>query len=383
MRVAVVGSGGREHALRFTLARTAEVVDDLAAADLVVIGPERPLSEGLADRLRADGKAVLGPGVDGARLEGSKAWMKELLVGAGIPTARYASFTPDQAASAERFVESLPGPYVIKTDYLAEGKGVLVAATVDEAVADLRAKLDRGSVVVEECMTGPELSLLCVCDGKRAVALSPARDYKRAYDGDVGPMTGGIGAFSPVAGVDGAAIAKHIVQPTLDALRERGIDYRGVLYAGLMLTAEGPKIVEYNVRFGDPESQVIVPRFAGDLAAFLMEAARGELTTEPAFDDNAAVTVVMVSGRYPAKPYDDGAEIAGLADAESLGGVKVFEAGVGRDRDGRPVVAGGRVLNVTAFAPTVPAARDRAYEAASRISWPGARYRRDIAQGEE
>jgi phosphoribosylamine--glycine ligase len=377
MRVHVVGGGAREHALRHVLARTAVVVGEVAMADLVVIGPEAPLSAGLADELRADGKVVFGPGADGARLETSKAWMKEVLAGAGIPTARHASFAPLQEERAVAFLESLPGPYVVKTDYLMEGKGVLVTSSLDEAIADTRAKLEHGSVVLEECMTGPELSLLCVCDGKRAVALAPARDHKRVGTGDVGPMTGGMGAYSPVAGVDGEAIAKAIVQPTLDALRDRGIDYRGVLYAGLMLTPEGPKVVEFNVRFGDPEAQVVLPRLSSDLAALLLEAAQGELVSVPTFVEDAAVTVVCATGGYPVKPYDTGHVIEGLAEAEAMDGVTVYRYAV--DAEGR--AAGGRVLSVTALAPTVPAARARAYEAVGKISWPGMQFRTDIAAG--
>ena len=378
MRVHVVGAGAREHALRYVLARTAEVVDEVAPADLVVIGPEAPLSAGLADELRADGKVVFGPGADGARLESSKAWMKEVLADAGIPTARHASFAPMQEAQAVAFLESLPGGYVIKTDYLMEGKGVLVTPSLEEAVADARAKLEHGSIVIEEQMTGLELSVLCVCDGKRAVALAPARDHKRIGTGDVGPMTGGMGAYTPVAGVDGEAIAKSIVQPTLDALRDRGVDFRGVLYAGLMLTPNGPKIIEYNVRFGDPEAQVVLPRMSSDLAQLLLEAAQGELVSEPAFSDDAWVTVVAATGGYPAKPYDTGHVIEGLADAEAMDDVVVFRYTV--DDEGR--AAGGRVLSVTAKGPDVPAARARAYEAVAKISWPGMQYRTDIASDE-
>jgi phosphoribosylamine---glycine ligase len=378
MRVHVVGGGAREHALRHVLSRTAEVVDSPAGSDLVVIGPEAPLSAGMADALRAEGHVVFGPGADGARMETSKAWMKEVLADAGIPTARHGSFASLQEDAAVRFLESLPGPYVVKTDYLMEGKGVLVTDDLAEAVADARAKLEHGGIVVEECMTGPELSLLCVCDGKRAVPLAPARDHKRVGTGDVGPMTGGMGAFSPVAGVDGPAIAKAIVQPTLDALRDRGIDYRGVLYAGLMLTPEGPKVVEYNVRFGDPEAQVVLPRYAGDLAQLLHEAATGELVTEPTFVDDAAVTVVLATGGYPVKPYDTGHPIAGLAEAEAMEGVTVYRYAV--DEAGR--AAGGRVLSVTALGPTVADARERAYEAVGRISWRGMHFRTDIASGD-
>jgi phosphoribosylamine--glycine ligase len=360
------------------LGRTAEIVERDADADLVVIGPEQPLTAGLADELRSEGRVVFGPGADGALLETSKAWMKEVLTDAGIPTARYASFAPLQADAAVRFLENLScSLYVVKTDYLAEGKGVLVTDDLAAAVADARAKLEHGSIVIEEGMTGPELSLMCLCDGRRAVPLDPARDFKRVGAGDVGPMTGGMGAFSPVADADGEALTKTIVQPTLDALRDRGIDYRGVLYAGLMLTPDGPKVIEFNVRFGDPEAQVVLPRFAGDLAALLLEAATGELRTEPAFIDDFAVTVVCASGNYPVKPYDTGHPIYGLAEAEAMDNVFVFRYAV----DGEGRAAGGRVLAVTGLGPSLSGARDRAYEAVGRISWAGMHYRQDIAKG--
>lgn len=378
MRVHVVGGGAREHALRHVLSRTAVVVDEVAMADLVVIGPEAPLSAGLADDLRGEGHVVFGPGADGARMETSKAWMKEVLTGAGVPTARHGSFAAMQDRQAVAFLESLPGPYVVKTDYLMEGKGVLVTDSLDEAIADAKAKLEHGSIVVEECMTGPELSLLCVCDGTRAVPLAPARDHKRVGTGDVGPMTGGMGAYSPVPDIDAEALTKTIVQPTLDALRDRGIDYRGVLYAGLMLTPEGPKVVEFNVRFGDPEAQVVLPRFSSDLARLLHEAASGEIISEPTFVDDAAVTVVLATGGYPVKPYDTGHTIVGLADAEAMDGITVYRYAV--DELGR--AAGGRVVSVTALGPTIAAARDLAYDAVDRINWPGMHFRTDIAAGE-
>ncbi|MDQ3641169.1 MAG: phosphoribosylamine--glycine ligase [Actinomycetota bacterium] len=400
MRVCVVGSGGREHALAVALSRTAEVVvtpgnpgipgslsqpPEEVVADLYVIGPETPLVDGLADRLRGAGKLVFGPGADGARLEGSKAWMKEVLQEAGVPTAGYGAFSDVDAAVA--FLRTLPGPWVVKTDGLAAGKGVLVTDSFDEAAADVAAKLsgaafgDAGRrVVIEEWLDGPELSLLCVCDGRRAVALAPAQDFKRMSDGDAGPNTGGMGAYSPVPFVGPDVVAEVLeraLQPTLAALTARGIDYRGALYAGLMLTSDGPKMVEYNVRFGDPEAQVVFPRYTGDLAALLAEAAAGQIETDPQFDQRAAVTVVLATEGYPSNPRT-GDVIEGLDKADSLPDVTVFRAGVSRDGD-RWVTAGGRVLNVTGMGVDVAAARATAYEAVSAISWPGMHYRTDIA----
>ncbi|HET7718813.1 MAG TPA: phosphoribosylamine--glycine ligase, partial [Acidimicrobiales bacterium] len=369
MRICVVGSGGREHALAVALGRNAEVVvtpgnagipgsittrPEQIDADLFVIGPETPLVGGLADYLRGAGRLVFGPGADGARLEGSKAWMKDLLRAASVPTARYGAFTEVEPALA--FLGDLPGPFVVKTDGLAAGKGVLVTESFDEAAADVRAKLsgqafgDAGRrVVIEEHLDGPELSLLCVCDGKRAVPLAPAQDFKRLADGDAGPNTGGMGAYSPVplAGQDVVdEVLERAVRPTLTALQARGIDYRGVLYAGIMLTSQGPKVLEYNVRFGDPEAQVVLPRYAGNLVELLEEAASGRLESEPQFDDRAAVTVVLATEGYPLHPRT-GDVIEGLEAADALAGVLVFRAGVALDSAGRLVTAGGRVLAVT------------------------------------
>jgi phosphoribosylamine---glycine ligase len=377
MRVHVVGGGAREHALRHVLSRTAVVVDEVAMADLIVIGPEAPLSAGLADDLRGEGHVVFGPGADGARMETSKAWMKEVLTGAGVPTARHGSFAAMQDRQAVTFLESLPGPYVVKTDYLMEGKGVLVTESLDEAVADAKAKLEHGSIVVEECMTGPELSLLCVCDGTRAVPLAPARDHKRVGTGDVGPMTGGMGAYSPVPGIDAETLTKTIVQPTLDALRDRGIDYRGVLYAGLMLTPEGPKLVEYNVRFGDPESQVVLPRMTSDLTQLLVEAAEGEIRSEPTFSADACVAVACAAEGYPVSTRT-GDVIEGLDRLDDLDGVQVLFAGVGSGEDGSLVTAGGRVLYVCGTAAEIEQARALAYQGIARLSWPGMHHRTDI-----
>ncbi len=407
MKVCVVGSGGREHALVSVLSRTAEVVitpgnpgipgsvatpPEEIDADLFVIGPEAPLVAGLADRLRAQGKLVFGPGADGARLEGSKAWMKEVVEAAGVPTARYADFDdPDEAIA---YLDTLSGPsgdggYVIKTDGLAAGKGVFVTDDRDAAEADIRDKLagtsfgDAGlRVVVEEKMTGPELSILAVCDGQRAVALAPAQDFKRVGDGDTGPNTGGMGSYSPVPAADDAVVQTVLddfVDPTLAELRRRGIDYRGVLYAGLMLTPDGPKLVEYNVRFGDPESQVVLPRLTSDLAALLAEAATGELRTEPAFTDDACVAVALASEGYPSSTRT-GDVIAGLDEARAVDGVEILFAGVAAGEEpGSLLTAGGRVLYVCGTAPTIAEARDRAYAGVAEISWPGMHHRSDIA----
>ena len=398
MRVVVVGSGGREHALAHVLSRTADVVatpgnpgidgsvttpPEELDADLFVIGPEAPLVEGLADRLRAQGKAVFGPGADGARLEGSKAWMKQVVSDAGVPTARHGSF--DGAEEAVEFLKGLAPPYVVKTDGLAAGKGVLVTESLAEAVDDVRSKLSGASfgaagrtVVIEEGLRGPELSVLAVCDGRQAVLLPSAQDFKRAFDGDAGPNTGGMGAYSPVPGVDADAldIRGGFVEPTLAALRKQGIDYRGVLYAGLMLTADGPKLLEFNVRFGDPEAQVVLPRLTGDLAALLLSAATGVVGEPPAVGPDAAVATVM-AGDAPA-----GTPITGVDAAGEIEGVTVFHARTARDGDGRLVTSGtGRVLAVTGLGPSVAVARQRAYDAVARISWPGVQYRGDIAEG--
>ena len=376
MRVAVIGSGGREHALRHVLARTATVVDDPSDADLSVVGPEAPLVDGLADRLRAQGRLVFGPGADGARLEGSKGWMKEVLSSASVPTARHRTFASTDGLEA--FLAELPGA-AVKTDYLAAGKGVFVSTDRAALLEDAAAKLQHGEVVVEELLTGPELSVLAVCNGKDFVLLPAARDHKRVGDDDTGPNTGGMGAFSPVPGTDGLLDAVgEMVHATLGELQRRGIDYRGVLYAGLMLTPEGPRMLEYNVRFGDPEAQVVLPRLTSDLAELLRAAAAGEPMPRPEVMPDAAVTVVLAAEGYPASPRH-GDIIEGVDEAAAVEGVVVFEAGVERDDTGRLRTKGGRVLDVTALAPTLEEARERAYEAVRHISWPGMHYRRDIA----
>jgi len=422
--VCVVGSGGREHALALVLGRTAEVVvtpgnPGIAGrtaeghtltctqappgeieADLYVIGPETPLVEGLADRLRAGGHLVFGPGADGARLEGSKAFMKELLDEAGVPTARFEVFS--DADRAKAFAHTLPGPWVVKTDGLAAGKGVLVTDSLAEAEADIDAKLSGRAfgeagrqVVVEEGLSGPECSLLVLCDGRRLVPLAPAQDFKRLGTDDWGPNTGGMGAYSPVPSVDGSMVdwlVDRSVAPLVAALSARGIDYRAVLYAGLMLTAEGPKVLEFNVRFGDPEAQVVLPRLQGDLTRLLAETAAGALTTVPRFLPDAAVCVVCASAGYPETPRT-GEVIRGLSDAASVDGITVFHAGTAAGPADGPgggteddaagnqlVTAGGRVLGVTALGATLEEARVRAYKGVSLISWPGMQVRTDIAQ---
>jgi phosphoribosylamine--glycine ligase len=393
--VCVVGSGGREHALALVLGRTATHVAvtpgnvgipgttpqpaEEIEADLFVIGPEAPLVDGLADRLRAQGKLVFGPGADGARLEGSKAWMKEVVVAAGVPTARHGSF--NEVEPALGFLRTLPGLYVVKTDYLAAGKGVLVTESLREAEADVRDKLEHGGVVVEEGMTGPEVSVFAVCDGTRAVALAPAQDFKRVGDGDAGPNTGGMGAYSPLPWSDPRLvddIMERFVDRTLAELRRRGIDYRGALYVNPMLTADGPKLVEHNVRFGDPDGQVSLLRLSSDLVELLAQAATGDLRSEPESIDDACVTVVAATEGYPVAPRT-GDVIEGIDDAESVEGVTVLRAGVARADDGQLVTAGGRVLDVTALGPTLAVARERAYDAMKRISWPGIHHRTDIA----
>ena len=417
----MIGGGGREHALAWGFARSASVDEVVVApgnpgmsgvarcvdlsdtgpaavaalaehvdADLVVVGPEQPLVAGAVDAVAARGRLAFGPGADAARLEGSKRWMKEMLAGAGVPTARHASFSGGDEDAALAFLGTLEGLYVVKTDGLAAGKGVVVTESIAEARDAVRAYLsgeafgDAGrTLVIEEGLRGPELSLLVVCNGDTdaAVALAPAQDFKRIGDGDTGPNTGGMGAYSPVP-IVGPELVEQVmataVRPTLDTLAREGVVYRGVLYAGIMLTADGPKVLEYNVRFGDPECQVVIPRLASDLGALCRAAAAGEPLPAVTFADDACVTVVLASEGYPAAPRT-GDVIDGLDAVAAVPGVTVFHAGTRRVPDGSIVTAGGRVLDVTALAPTIVDARARAYEAVGRISWKGMQCRRDIA----
>ena len=400
MKVCVVGSGGREHALAHVLKRTAEVVVTPGnpgipfstakpikeiEADLFVIGPEQPLVEGLADELRKQGKLVFGPNADGAKLEGSKSWMKEILIEAGVPTARHGVFTEKEPALD--FLQNLSDLYVIKTDGLAAGKGVLVTSDLNEAKNAVSEYLSGQAfgiagkrIVIEEGLTGPEVSLLAVCDGKTAVPLAPAQDFKRLKDQNEGPNTGGMGAYSPVPFLEENLVERIMdiaVIPTLETLKRKGIDYRGVLYCGLMITPEGPKVLEYNARFGDPETQVVLPRLETDLAELLVGAASGSLNSVPIFSNEAAVAVVCASELYPENPRT-GDLIDGLSQVQEMKGIDIFFSGVRKTSDGL-VTDGGRVLTVTGMGATLEEARKLTYEAVSQISWTGMQKREDIA----
>jgi phosphoribosylamine--glycine ligase len=405
----VVGGGGREHALVRTLLRsprTPEVIaapgnagiardgvecltdDDLVAAarergvELVVVGPEAPLVAGLVDELASAGVAAFGPSMAAARVEGSKAYAKELMKSCGVPTASHVLFRDREEAAAHLACAAYPA--VLKADVLAAGKGVIIAADEREARAALdvffgERRFGDTEVVLEEFLEGEELSLLALCDGERAVPLAPAQDYKRIFDGDEGPNTGGMGSYSPVPGFDAeraSEIALAVHQPIVDELRRRGTPFHGVLYAGLMMTAAGPKVLEYNCRFGDPETQAVLPRLRSDLLELLEAASvRGGLAgVEPEWSSDWAVTVVLASRGYP-ESASKGDPISGLDEVE---GAEVFHAGTAA-RDGQLVTAGGRVLNVTALGATPGEARDRAYQAAERIEFDGRQMRTDIA----
>ena len=416
MKVLVVGGGGREHALAWRLAQSPLVTELMAApgnagiasiarcvpidpndvsevvglaererVDLTVVGPEAPLVVGLADELAARGLAAFGPSRAAARIEGSKAWTKELLTRHGIPTARAGTFTA--LAPAVAFVDEMGGRAVVKADGLAAGKGVTVAAGRDEAISALQDALvgrtfgDAGTtVVVEEVLEGPEVSAFALCDAETLVPFQLSRDFKRAGDGDTGPNTGGMGAYSPVPSI-GAGLERRIwseaVVPAWEAMRAEGIAYRGLLYAGVMLTADGPKVLEFNCRFGDPETEAVIPRLRTDLAELLLASATDRLAEAKVdWSPDRAVTVVLTSGGYPGE-HAVGAEIRGLEREDD--DVFVFHAGT-MGLDGRVVTVGGRVLAVTALGTTLHEARERAYDACGRIEFDGMQYRRDIAE---
>jgi len=392
--VLLVGSGGREHALAWKLSQ-ASTLEELHAApgnpgiarlgrchpvraedgegllalagaleiDLVVVGPEAPLVAGVADELRHLGVAVFGPSAGAARIEGSKSFAKEVMRAADVPTA--------ESLSVAR------APCVIKADGLAAGKGVFVCHTQEELDAALLSAATFGdSIVIEELLEGEEVSVFALCDGARALPLPAVQDFKRIGEDDRGPNTGGMGSYSPVA-ADVESLVEAIHQPVLDELAARGTPFVGVLFAGVMLTGDGPRVLEFNCRFGDPETQSLLPRLDGDLLELLVAAARGDLSaTSMGVGENAAVTVVLAAGDYPAAG-DVGTPIEGIADAEATGAL-VFHAGTAL-KDDRIVTNGGRILNVTGVDSNVAAARDRAYAACELISFPGMRYRRDIA----
>lgn len=419
MRFLLLGSGGRESALAWSLARSSSV-DELIAApgnpgigrvatlestdiedpaavlelnarckpDVVVVGPEAPLVAGVSDSLRAAGVKVFGPDRAAARIEGSKTYAKELMERGGIPTGAWRVF--DELDQALVYLDELGPPYVIKADGLAAGKGVVVTSDRDEAVTALRERLVDGRfgeagkrVVIEEFLDGQEASLIAFVDGHDVLACEPAQDYKRVFDDDGGPNTGGMGSYSPVPACPPSLteqIVEEVIRPMVQATAECGAPFVGALYAGLALTSKGPKVIEFNVRFGDPETQALLPRLDGDLAAICAACATGELSgVSAAWRPEVCVSVVLASKGYPGS-YDTGFEITGLDSAERRDGVQVFHAGTRRDPDGAVRTAGGRVLAVSALGGSFEQARKRAYDAAAEIDFEGKHMRSDIAK---
>jgi len=416
MKVLVIGSGGREHALAWKIKQSPKVsqlyaapgnpgigefaqcinlaVDDIQALadfaekekiDLTVVGPEVPLVAGLVDEFNTRGLRVFGPTQRAAEIEGSKVFMKDLLKKYQLPTADYAVFT--ESAEAIKYIETKGAPIVVKADGLAAGKGVIVAGTVEEAVDAVKDMLQDNlfgqageRIIVEDCLKGEEVSLLAFTDGQTVIPMVAAQDHKRAYDGDQGPNTGGMGAYSPVPHIPQALIDRIVeeaIKPTVKAMAAEGREYKGVIYAGLMLTPQGPSILEYNARFGDPETQVILPRLKTDLVEIMEAVIDGsleKLTIQ--WKEEAALCVVMAAQGYPGS-YQKGEVIEGLDKANSLDGVVVFQAGTA-SKEEHIVTAGGRVLGVTALGKTLEDAQKNAYEAVTKISFQGAQYRQDI-----